>query len=253
MVTRPGFGILVAVLNSPPCQEVFAPFGYCPRRLLAPACHDLHAWTRRLALLACCPCCSKPSAKPVPRRHPKRTGSQGRLERRMHWYGLCEVRPGSQTRQAATRSLTSRVAHNIQGVAEDALLAIQTICGNPLPARGPVRVTCNQMPDGFSFLHQDGSTIGVFVKPGAGRHLHLRTSTVDKVTSSQNAEYQCEAHAQEVRHEGGFPTSCRCFAERPPTLRRTDAQGLQGLQDEAPSDTAVLNVIELLLTLLRHV
>jgi len=33
------------------------------------------------------------------------------------------------------------------GVAEDALLAIQTICGNPLP---------------------DGSTIGVFVKPGAG-------------------------------------------------------------------------------------
>ena len=177
MVTRPGFGILVAVLNSPPCQEVFAPFGYCPRRLLAPACHDLHAWTRRLALLACCPCCSKPSAKPVPRRHPKRTGSQGRLERRMHWYGLCEVRPGSQTRQAATRSLTSRIAHNIQGVAEDALLAIQTICGNPLPARGPVRVTCNQMPDGFSFLHQDGSTIGVFVKPGAGRHLHLRTST----------------------------------------------------------------------------
>mmetsp|Transcript_3518 Transcript_3518/g.8462 ORF Transcript_3518/g.8462 Transcript_3518/m.8462 type:complete len:461 (+) Transcript_3518:68-1450(+) len=33
------------------------------------------------------------------------------------------------------------------GMAEDALLAIQTICGNPLP---------------------DGSTIGVFVKPGAG-------------------------------------------------------------------------------------
>eukprot|EP00439_Symbiodinium_sp_Y106_P038304 s4526_g4.t1 len=42
------------------------------------------------------------------------------------------------------------------GMAEDALLAIQTICGNPLP---------------------DGSTIGVFVKPGAGHHTHLRTNT----------------------------------------------------------------------------
>ena len=42
---RRACGILAAVLSSPPGQEVFAPFGYGPRRLLAPAPHDLHTWT----------------------------------------------------------------------------------------------------------------------------------------------------------------------------------------------------------------
>ncbi|CAE7257451.1 elav [Symbiodinium sp. CCMP2592] len=83
------------------------------------------------------------------------------------------------------------------GMAEDALLAIQTICGNPLP---------------------DGSTIGVFVKPGAGHHAHLRTSTAS-IRCRMSVAFQRAVHASQS-DPAGFDETCA-----------------QGLQDEAPSDT----------------
>ena len=83
--------------------------------------------------------------------------------------GTAYVKFGQYLRSSCTVQILSLKLQKMRGVADDALLAIQTICGNPLPVSGLVPPLVSMLAEADEL--EDGSTIGVFVKPGQGQWL----------------------------------------------------------------------------------